>query len=490
MNDQNKTIQISYRNTVIADQPKKKKTPFSELVHNQLKECTIGTRHMKMADISTALDMGYETVRKMIGGQKPIKKRDFVIAVCMITKMDKDQTDKALRFNQMLELKTDADSYVVSETLMADEDLRDKLLVNFLEGRFKSIDQVNETLNQNSLPPLDLLNEKSTQRQNNRFRIAEKTVSCVMNYDVLNYDPSLEIQYSPRLYEIFATMWVEDLETSDRYRLRAFQHRESTIEKFENGRYEFPPKKYDGTGHFQGCFLSLRCLIDSELKRVMRIVNDTRNYKTRISARIIDGVMHVFYESYNYSVPTWNEYFWMDYSMGEYRFSVTSKSLFLWRYLGDDQFNEYVGRSPEPPKTFFTSLAELEEKMKTAESNTDLTRYRILIGAYKNAKSEINNMLRKIRNREIFVRCISVTCPTELSPLCYYGLLESFECEYDEPYEVYSTGKQEINYALSDGITVTISVRDVLRAYELGFDSIDEIAVAIKKHGAIENFLN
>lgn len=83
MNDQNEKIQISCRKKIITDSPKKKKTPFSELVHNQLKTCRIGIRTMKMADISMATGINNETVRKMIGGQKPIKKRDFVIAVCI-----------------------------------------------------------------------------------------------------------------------------------------------------------------------------------------------------------------------------------------------------------------------------------------------------------------------------------------------------------------------------------------------------------------------
>lgn len=490
MNDQNGKIKISYRKTVITDQPKKKKSPFSELVHNQLKTCKNGTHTMKMTDISRAIGINNETVRKMIGGQKPVKKRDFVIAVCMITKMDRDQTDQALRLHQMLELKTNADSYICDETTMEDEDPRDTILVGFLEGDFISVYQVNSVLLQNGFLPLDLINENSTHRQNNRYRIAEKTVTCDLDYDSLLYDPSLEIQYSPRLYDISATCWVEDRNSAERYRLRAFQHREPTIEKFEKGGYEWPPKAFDGTGDFQDCFLDLRHMIDVEVKRVMSTVNDTRNYKTRTSARIIDGVIHVFYETYNYFIPTWNEYFWMEYSMGEYRFSVTNKSLFLWRYLGDDQFNRYVGRSPEPPKDYVTSLTELEGKKKSAHSYSDQTRYGILIGAFKHAKIEIDNMLRKIRSRETFVRNTSVQCPSKLFPLYFYGLLERFDCKYDDPTEVYGTGKQEIKYALLDGTTVTISVDEVLRAYELGFDSIEDIAVAIKKFGKIENILS
>lgn len=66
---------------------------------------------------------------------------------------------------------------------------------------------------------------------------------------------------------------------------------------------------------------------------------------------------------------------------------------------------------------------------------------------------------------------------------------EDFECVYDEEYgEIYDFLKSK-DYILSDESTITITLDDIFRAFELGFKGIEEIRRIKAKFGSIDAVL-
>lgn len=492
MNNQRETFSISKRCIDLQKERNDRKTEFSKFFSKNVKTCIYNNHKIDKRDVATMLGFSYEMFRKKVGGQKPISKRDLVVAICMVLKLDEDQTNAALRMHGMLELQTAAREFEEDQTRI---DQRDSILAGFLNGRFTSINAVNSILTQNELTILDLNDSRrhsSQHVQNPQFRIAHKEVSCDADYLLYYPDRSLEAQYSPDHYKITARMWIENVESQERFRLELDNYR-SIIQQFSDGRYSWPPQKYDGNERFRNCFIDLQNMIDAEMRRMMAILNDTKNYKARSSAKLINGEMHIFHESYNYAVPEWNEYFWMDYCNGVYSFSVQKKSIFLWKYLGSEAYKKYVGNPPEQNLEAFSSAAQIEILLKNNHrdlASTEQVKLRVQLRAFSQAKSEIEDILQRLRSKEIFIRNIADQCPTPTAPFWYFNALELFDCTWpeDDSYDI-TPGRQSVEFPLKNNRLVPITADDVLRGYELGFGSIYEIAESIDKNGTLENII-
>lgn len=256
MNNQRETFSISKRCIDLQKERNDRKTEFSKFFSKYVKTCIYNNHKIDKRDVATMLGFSYEMFRKKVGGQKPISKRDLVVAICMVLKLDEDQTNAALRMHGMLELQTVARDFEEDQTRI---DQRDSILAGFLNGRFTSINAVNSILTQNELTILDLNDSRrhsSQHVQNPQFRIAHKEVSCDADYLLYYPDTSLEAQYSPDHYRITARMWVEDVESQERFRLELDNYR-SIIQQFSEGRYSWPPQKYDGNERFRNCFIVL-----------------------------------------------------------------------------------------------------------------------------------------------------------------------------------------------------------------------------------------
>ena len=174
MQESQKAITLSHRSIQLG-KSKKRKTEFSEFFSKHMKTCRYNNRKINKRFVADTLGLSYELFRKKVGGQKPLTKRDLIIAIGMVLKMDVDETNMALRMHSMLELKTS--SQECEEENLTLEDQRDAILSGFLEGELTSIEEVNNILALHKLTLLDLNDTRqhaSPENPQTRFRIAKK----------------------------------------------------------------------------------------------------------------------------------------------------------------------------------------------------------------------------------------------------------------------------------------------------------------------------
>ena len=81
-----------------------------------------------------------------------------------------------------------------------------------------------------------------------------------------------------------------------------------------------------------------------EKKRILEITNDTKNYHERISAKVIDNRLHIFYELYDVDIPVIGDYYLMDYVDGKYTLYISSKSRFMLYYLSKEDYYKFYNK--------------------------------------------------------------------------------------------------------------------------------------------------
>ena len=86
MNNQRETFSISKRCIDLQKERNDRKTEFSKFFSKNVKTCIYNNHKIDKRDVATMLGFSYEMFRKKVGGQKPISKRDLVVAICMVLK--------------------------------------------------------------------------------------------------------------------------------------------------------------------------------------------------------------------------------------------------------------------------------------------------------------------------------------------------------------------------------------------------------------------
>ena len=105
-------------------------------------------------------------------------------------------------------------------------------------------------------------------------------------------------------------------------------------------------------------------------------------------------------------------------------------------------------------------------------------------------KVEIDKCLEQLRNREVFVRNLEYIYDDRDRVCAYYGVADEFKCELDhEQGDVMTAGVDSANIITEDGQTITLEISDLYRAFELGFNSADEMCRVKKTKGSIEAVL-
>lgn len=95
------------------------------------------------------------------------------------------------------------------------------------------------------------------------------------------------------------------------------------------------------------------------------------------------------------------------------------------------------------------------------------------------------NRLSHIRNPEIIK-----DYGDEPGWICsFFNVEKEFECYHhsaDDAGDLLYYGKEEATFPMPDGTNITVSINDLLRAFEFGFHSINEICKAKQNTGIIE----
>ena len=80
------------------------KTRFSKYIKEKRKgeKSSLGKKYLSTKELAKKLEINYEQFRKILNLNKPTKKRDCIIAICIALRLDADETNKALELYQYM----------------------------------------------------------------------------------------------------------------------------------------------------------------------------------------------------------------------------------------------------------------------------------------------------------------------------------------------------------------------------------------------------
>ena len=276
----------------------------------------------------------------------------------------------------------------------------------------------------------------------------------------------------------------------------------------EDQQYAFSDTKSfnpDQPCQYHELFEEMDAAEEAERNRAYGILQDSRNFSRRISARIIDNELHIFYETYNYDKPELCEYYLMDYCGGTYHFSVSDASRFMTLYLTPDKYKKIYGNCNAMIKEQYDSLEPLREMLKKIpkfdfEYEDERRIVRQKMETFRRMQKEIDHMRLKLKLGRAFIRSRSLLyCEVPgaefiaASYLIHYFEAEAeFHCtDLDQLswesmcVECYNKSKKPAAFKLSNGRTVKLSRKDLVKGFELGFDTIEEIGRFLLKYGKL-----
>lgn len=472
---------------------RKEKNPFSLFFDEKLKamnENELTGKKLSKNDIAGQLGIGKEMFRKIINMNKPNQSRDCIIAIALVLLLNSEETDEAIQ------------KYDKSMRILDTEDSRDDFIIELLEEQKKnklSIEQVDQILSVNSYPKLDII--KHRKKNNDTNIIPLEIIDKILSYstdDYLDGDifNSLSTKYLYIEKPITAKMIVFNNTNNTKYSLKCVfkikpydkQHRANQLYTYhikkENDEHFVPVENLNNFEVFKPFFIELKYDIKFEINRLLNIINDTRSYQKRLSAKIINNDLHVFFETYNYTVPELGEYYLMDYVNGKYTLYVSKESRFMKYYLSVERYKELFGKTTSNDKyeKLYTSLNDIECKVGIAES-TEEAIIKLHIDAYNSAKKEIDSLIGDIISEKIYIRNLKMIFNNIYDVLIFYNVTNEFRCLYDPDYgEISGIGVEKVLFTLPNGIHIEFTFDNLCEAFKIGLNTIEEVCDFYNKH--------
>ena len=456
--------------------------PFSKFYKQKLKEYNENfSPELTKDSIAKQLGIPVSLMPKYIAnGDKATKKRDCVIAMCMMVHMSEDDINVALsKYGMPYFDNANRRDIVIKELINKNLETVDPPL---------SFDELNEYLFNQTGTYFDVIEHRDGNTNNKTtypFTVLKKRVECrtedLINGDLYN---SLDTAYSVP-YMIFASMWLDD-NGKKGYKLEADNY--GYLSCTEYPRKSVLPHLYKSineTGVFKSCYEELHRIIKSEQKRIHDILNDTRNYHERISAKVIENELHVFYETYNYTVPELGEYYLMDYVNGEYTLYVSHESRFMRYYLSKQEYLNLFGRLSDKYDEDYSSVEQIDNAAAVSLDRVRIIRLRVW--AFRNAQDKVNSLIDKLKSGQKHIRNLKYIYDCELDVLSYYKVEEDFQCSYDPEFgEINGIGNDKVSVKLPNDNQIELTFDDLCAGFSLGLNSIDEVGVFLLEHKTLK----
>ena len=449
----------------------------------EINKNTISKEKHRIAD---QLGIDCESFRKYINEQKPIKKRDFVVAICVLIKATSDETEDLFYYFEMKEW---------TPSRYKNNYSRDDIFIEILDNQDSitySIDEVNEKLTSRQFDTLNIIDHKikknirNIENVNYPYPLIKKKVECRADELIFGdqYN-SLSTEYKINKYRIYATMWLR-VSKNEYFELFTSGNSDYAVHKYNNVFDNFQSyNNIDETGEFKNCFMELNKMVESETMRIADILNDTKNYNGRRSAKVIDNEIHVFYEIYNYSIPEKNEYYFMDYVNGKYTLYVSPESIFMRFYLTDKEYSNIYGKSIERTKYLrkieqYNSIEAMEEKLKYKDFFL-----KFKVSAFNKIKSEIDCLVDNLKSGKEHIGNFEDTYEITSQIFEHYKITKAFKCTYDSEGVIDDWAEKAKFY--SDGnLKVELTIENLIEGFELGLGTIEEILSFLSKHNSLK----
>lgn len=476
---------------------KREKNVFSDFFDTKLKALNDRIQGIiSKRDVGDELGIKYEMFRKIINKGKPNQSRDCIIAISAVLELNSDETNEALSIYDanMPQLRA-ADTNTAT---------RDDLIIDILESQAidrLSIKEIDNILSSRGFPPLHIIDHRNKISEENNT-----TYVCVDNNDGDNY-----LHYNLEDY-LYGDIY-DSLETEFVYKTNRFSTRMKIVCTTDNSEYwlsciyeirydrkshktksayiygyikddNTPVKVTDinANVHLKPFFLKMKYQIKYEKCRILSVLNDTRNYHERISAKVIENELHVFYETYNYVVPELGEYYLMDYVNGEYTLYVSHESRFMRYYLSEQEYLDLFGKTSDKYDEHYSSVEQIDSAVALASPDRKEI-IRLRVRAYRNAQDKINSLIDKLRSGKAHIRNLKEIYDNELEVLSYYRVENAFQCSYDSEYgEIDGVGLDKVSFSLPGDMQVELSVDDLCAGFTLGLSTIEEVGAFLITH--------
>lgn len=482
---------------------------FSAFFKEKRKElCQKTERRISTEEIGLMLDIDYESFRKIINKQKQTKKRDCIIAICTVLGCDGTAANEALSLYGFPEL---------DEYHRRDEIIWDALIKN--SNSPLSVEELNDLLTAESFAPLDIYTHRSTEKKVFPYKLVRRQFQCTLEGIGQFNDPErfLDLRYDTecfynmrtcmeylgggRLFEVCIqydephrdvqqNIWQIGIQRRIRPKRRKYIVYTYPTEEQKSEREEY--ERLDDTGKFRSCFLEIEKTERAERQSICARVNDTRNYGSRISAKVIENELHIFCETYNCDVPELAEFYLMDYCGGEYTLYILNQSCFMQMYLSEEQYAQIYGKLPafriihmrktwddsygtkagklsDPVLDQYSSEEEIADSVYEVRDIGTFEPYseNVITGlrrkAYRKMKAQIDDMMRKLKTGTAHI------CNRELLGDAADSLIAAY-------WGLPDIENNEAGYSAEQ-------LRD---AFELGMRSVDEIGAFLQKNGSLK----
>ncbi len=460
-------------------------TDFTSFISNKIDEyrrkyCDGEARYCTRETLAKAIGIETSTLTKIINNSQTTRKRDLIIALCFLLKLNVDEANTALNLYLMAPLNH--------------HNLRDLVIEQALNERC-DIPDLNYILVKYNFPKLDIV--RRSQKDPSTYYKKDNLAKFYYSVPELKYEEesvdvqpycvaaddsacSLHERYRPDQYDYHGEMIIHNKEKPYlKYRITAM----------DKGTYEIGQQKNDGWIHLYSNVSSffnipscddtdllnevsrLQEYIDQKARYIYSICADTRHYISRIDAINDNGKLVIYGERFGADAPELCEYFQVEITNDGLSFSISNQSVFMEQYLGAEGWMKLYGAPQSPQKQQFTSLEQVH-------NNRWRSHFHSLI-------NEAQDLLIQLQERRLFL--FNAHAWIEIDELMHlYKVEKAFHCIQpdDMPYEIIP---QKDSILGGDGKPIT--VEDLYRAAELDIYSIDELCDIREKYGSLEGLL-
>lgn len=449
---------------------------FSTFIVEKIKKCREeyydDVHSFNRAVIAKMIGIDTGTLTKVINGRQATRKRDLIIALCFVLKLRKSEADQAFRLYPMAPLNPN--------------NLRDLVIIHALDDRV-SVKELNEILENHGFPKLNVVRcDKKDEYRNFYIPYSsspyEELSVNIVPYCIAGDDMTLSLhcRYDPEIIysEYHSTMLIQKKDDSKKkYRITY------------NGNYYIEQETAEGWKTLYSddyFFFNAKECADKELKieieklkeytnRKARYVhsmcNDTLYYKYRLNAVNNNGKLEIYGELFGFKHPELHEYFQIEVSSSKCKFTRSTESIFLAKYLDHNEWIKMYGM-PVPNETnSYKSLAEIQNQEWHNQ-------FQILL-------DHAQELLEQIRERKLFL----------VNAHAFYDIDDIIDIfNVTEEFDYYSSDDSRIciphkdSFIGPDGKSITIN--DLYRAAELDIFSIEDLCDIRSRYGSLEGFLH
>lgn len=475
-----------------------------------------GEIRVKTRELSERVGIEYEMFRKILNKSKPNQPRDCIIAICAALFCSVEETNKALfYYDDMpgIDSSEGCRDYFIKQALEGNLDRSDDF--NYVD---KSVELVNQTLESNHFSELRLSSRTKSGDKKNRLN---DDVNGKINWiftekysDREKFFSSLGEFYKPNNYSVRTK-----IEVDNNGEIQYLSKNSNRNEIYLKNKNDFLPKILDkGTELFNKFTSIINNANRQELKKCYEVLFDTKEWGDRKSAKLKDGSIVVYGEKFNYNIPERSEYFYAEISNGKFKFSICKNSMFMKEYLSVNEFNQYYSHKQDSHKLVLKTFYSIEEIKEYCKKNFKYyfdVEY-CYLSYFTEMKKSLEELLNDIKNKKQFIRNYHDLLGDDPNMIFYFFKVENeFECfekentfpvykEYDpfaeelglnddieigtylgeEKYVEIVCKKEEAIFEIENK-KIILTREDLITAYELGIDDIEEV---IKLKLKISNF--